>query len=262
MYLLIAAIVFALLVTMGLPILVGIWFNKYLAVSWRVMTYGILGYFIVQALVTLLFSGILVLSDRVGLNLTEQSFFVTQLVISIFLGAVLGVVIRWAAMRYIKEPLINLEAAYGIGIGYGGTESIIRVGLPLLFTFITMLSHINIDPQTSTLDPEMIVQLEALWQVPVFVPLVGSLERLAAFVMHLTVTILILKAFTRNNHLWLGAAIGLELMTTGLVVGLAEAGLAYGWVVGLAVLLMVANFYLLYLLNGFDFDITKANVEG
>ena len=261
MVLLIAAIISALLVTIGLPIIAGFWFNKNLAVSWRVMTYGVLGYFVVQALVSLLFSGVMALYDRGGLNLSEQSLFTTQLVISIFFGAVLGVLIRWAAMRFTKEPLNNLEAAYGIGVGYGGTESIIRVGLPLLFTFVTMLININVDPQTTTLDPDMITQLEALWQVPVFVPLAGSLERLAAFVMHITVTILILQAFTRNNNLWVGAAVGLELLVNGLVVGLAEAGLAYGWVIGLAVLLMVGNFYLLYLLNAFDFDITKASGE-
>ncbi len=261
MILLIAAILIALLVTIGLPILAGIWLNKNLAVSWRVMIFGVLGYFIAQVLVTLLFSGIMALYDRGGLTLSQQSLFTTQLAISIFFGAILGVVIRWATMRFAKEPLDTLEAAYGMGVGYGGTESIIRVGLPLLFTFITMLSNINVDLQTSTLDPDVITQLSALWQVPVLVPLAGSLERLAAFVMHITVTILILQAFNRKNNLWLGAAVGLELLVIGLVVWLAQVGLASGWVVGLAVLLMVGNFYLLYLLNAFDFDITKASAE-
>jgi len=259
MVLLIAAIIIALLVTIGLPILASIWLNKNLAVSWRVMIFGVLAYFINQLLVALVFSGIMALHDYSGLNLAEQALFTTQLVISIVIGAAIGVLIRWAVLRFAKEPLDNLESAYGIGVGFGGTESIIRVGLPLLFTFITMLSNINLDPQTSTLDPDMIIQLEALWQVPVLVPLAGSLERLASFVMHITVTIMILQAFTQKNNLWLGAAVGLELLVNGLIVWLAEVGLAYGWVVGLAVLLMIGNFYLLYLLNAFDFDITKAN---
>lgn len=257
MGLLIAAITIALLVTIGLPILAGVWVNKNLVVPWRVIIYGVLGYFIVQALLSLLFSGFMTLVDNGTLTLTDYSLFMVQLMISIFFGALLGVVIRWAGMKFIKEPLDNLEAAYGIGIGFGGSESIMRVGLPLLMTFITMLSNINIDPQTSTLEPDMIVQLQALWQAPVVVPLVGSLERLAAFVMHITVTILILQAFTRKNYLWLGAAIGVELLINGLIVGLAEAGLAYGWVVLVAVLLMFGNFYLLYLLNAFDFDISR-----
>lgn len=259
MVLLSIAIIFALLVTIGLPIGVGFWLNKNLNVAWRVITLGALGYFIVQALITLLFSGFAALVDSGQITLSDQAFFNAQLVLSIVFGALLGVIIRWAGMRYLKEPLDNLEAAYGIGVGYGGIESITRVGLPLLMTFISMLSHINIDPQTTTLDPEVITQLETLWQVQAFIPLAGSLERVAAFVMHITVTVLILQSFTRQNKLWLLAAVGLELLINALIVGLAEAGLAYGWVILIAMALMVGNFYLLFRLKAFDFDITKAH---
>jgi uncharacterized membrane protein YhfC len=131
------------------------------------------------------------------------------------------------------------------------------VGLPLLTTFITMLGNINIDPQTSNLDPAVIQQIEELWQVPATIPLVGSLERIASFVMHITVTILILQVFKRENKLWLLAAFGLELAVNGIIVGLAEIGLDYGWVVLIAMLLMVGNLYLLFRLQAFEFDITK-----
>ena len=264
MGLLIAAILIALLVTVGLPIIASLWLNKNLAVSWRVIIYGVLGYFVVQFLVTLLFSGVMALYDLDVLNLSAYPLYTVQLVSSVLFGAIVGVVVRWAVLRYAKEPLINLESAYGIGIGFGGTESIVRVGLPLLFTFITMLSNFNIDPQTSSLEPGAISQFEALWQVPAFVPLAGSMERLAALFMHLTVMVLILQTFTRNNNLWLGAAIGLELLVNGLMVWLALEerfagnGMAYGWMIGLALFLMVGNFYLLFSLNGFDVDITKA----
>jgi uncharacterized membrane protein YhfC len=261
MVLLMAAIIIALLVTIVLPILAGVWLNKNLAVPWRVITYGALGFFILQALLTLIFSGLMMLIENETLSLSEPSLYITQLLMSIFFGALLGVIIRWAGMKFLKEPLVNIEAAYGIGLGFGGVESILRVGLPLLITFITMLSNINIDPQTTRLDPDTFIQLEALWQVPAFVPLAGSFERLAAFVMHITVTILILQAFTRKNFLWVGAAVGLELLVNGLVVGLAEMGLAYGWVIGVAILLMVGNLYLLYRLRAFEFDITKAHGE-
>jgi len=261
MILLMAAIFIALLVTIVLPILAGIWVNKNLAVPWRVITYGALGFFIVQLLLSLIFSGLMMLIENETLSLSEPSLYLTQLIISIFFGALLGVVIRWAGMKFLNEPLVNLEAAYGIGLGFGGVESILRVGLPLLLTFITMLSNININPQTTRLDPDTIVQLEALWQVPAFVPLAGSLERLAAFVMHITVTILILQAFTRKNGLWVAAAVGLEVLVNGLIVGFAEMGLAYGWVIGVAVLLMIGNLYLMFRLHAFDFDITKVYGE-
>jgi uncharacterized membrane protein YhfC len=257
MVLLSAAIIVALVVTIALPIAVGIWLNKKWHVPWRVITYGALAYFIVQALMTFLFSGFVALVDNGTLVFSDRAYLSVQLMISVVFTALLGVLIRWAGMKFIKESLINLEAAYAIGLGYGGVESLIGVGLPLLMTFISMLSNINIDPQTTTLAPEVVSQLEALWQIQPFVPLAGSLERIAALVMHVTVTVLVLQAFNRTNNSWLAAAFGVELLINGMILGLAEVGLAYGWVILIAVILMAANLYLLYRLQAFDMKVHK-----
>lgn len=253
MTLLSIAIIVSLLITIGLPIGAGVWLNKKLGLTMRMITYGVLGYLIVQILITLSLSGMTSLAEDGTLSLTEDGFTALQVWFSIGMGAILGVLIRWAGMKFIREDLINPVAAYGIGIGYGGIESILLVGLPLLTTFITMLSNRQIDPQTTTLDPVVIEQLEALWQVPIYVPLVGSLERVAAFVMHLAVTMLILRVFTRNQGLFLAAAMGLEFLVNGLVVGLTSAGLLYGWVVPISLGLIALNGYLLYRLGAFGF---------
>ena len=261
MFLLIVAITISLLVTIALPIAAGFWLNSRFRVPWRVITYGALGYFIVQALIRLVFSGFNNLVQNETLALTGEAFTTAQIFLSVFLGALLGVLVRWLGMKFLNEELDNLEAAYGIGVGYGGAESIMLVGLPLLTTFITMLSNMNIDQQTSSLDPAVIQQIEELWQVPAYIPIVGSLERIASFVMHITVTILILQVFTRGSKLWLGAAFGLELVVNGLIVALAEVGLQYGWVILVALVLMVGNLYLLFRLRAFEFDITKGQGE-
>jgi uncharacterized membrane protein YhfC len=257
MVLLSIAISVALVVTIALPIAAGIWLNKKWHIPWRVITYGAMAYFIVQALMTFLFSGFATLVDNGTLVLSDQSYLVVQLIISVVFTALLGVLIRWAGMRFIKESLVSMEGAYAIGLGYGGIESLIGVGLPLLMTFISMLNNINIDPQTTTLAPEVVSQLEALWQTQPFVPLAGSLERIAALVMHITVTVLVLQAFTRKNNTWLAAAFGVELLINGMILGLAEAGLAYGWVILIAVILMAGNLYLLYRLQAFDVKVPK-----
>ena len=261
MILLIVAITISLLVTIALPIAAGFWLNNKFRVPWRVISYGALGYFIVQALITLVFGGFNNLVQKETLALTDEGFNTAQIFLSLFLGALLGVLVRWFGMKFLKEELDNLEAAYGIGVGYGGAESIMLVGLPLLTTFITMLSNMNINPQTSNLDPAVIQQIEELWQVPAYIPIVGSLERIASFVMHITVTMLILQVFTRGSKLWLFAAFGLELLVNGLIVGLAEVGLDYGWVILIALVLMVGNLYLLFKLRAFEFDITRGQGE-
>jgi len=258
MILLILAIVFALLITIALPIGAGFWLKKRLGVPWRVTMYGALAYFVVQALTILLFSGYQSLTENGILELSDSGDLILQIVLSVVMAAILGVLIRWAAMKYLKEDLDNLESAYGLGLGYGAAESIMLVGLPLLMTFFTMLSNMNLDLETTSLDPEIARQILALWEVPPFLPLAGSLERLSAFVMHITVTILVLQVFTRGKSLFLAAAIGVEVVINGFVVGLSELGLQYGWVILVSLVLMAGNIYLLYRLGGFDVDFEKA----
>lgn len=258
MVLLIISIVLALLITIGLPIAAGFWLKNKLDVPWRIISYGALGYFIVQSLVTLLFTGFSSLVNNGVLTLSDQAFVTAQIILSVVLAALLGVLIRWAGMKYLNEDLENLASAYGIGVGYGGAESIMLVGIPLLTTFVTMLSNMNIDPETTTLDPALVAQLEELWQVSPFIPLAGSFERIAAFVMHITVTILVLQVFKKKKAIWLAAAVGLELLVNGLIVGLSEAGVLFGWVILIAMVLMVGNLFLLYRLKAFEFDISPS----
>ena len=254
MVLLSIAIIGALLITIGLPIGVAIWFKRKFHVPWRIFSYGALAYFLAQAFISILFTGFSSLINTGTISLSDQSLPIVQVVVSFLLSAIIGVVIRWLGMKYLNEDLDNLKAAYGIGIGFGGIESIMLVGIPLLATFIPMVLNINIDPETTTLTPEVVAQIEELWQVAPIVPLAGSLERVAAFVMHIAVTILVLQVFKRKNSLWIAASIGLEVLVNGTIVGLAEAGLSYGWVTVVSLLFMGVNILILFKLDAFDFD--------
>ena len=253
MVLLIIVIVVALLISIVLPIAAGFWLNKKFGVAWRVISYGALGYLIVQTLLVLLFNGFTTLVEKGTLVFSAQDSKIVQIVLSVFLGGLLGVLIRWIGMKFLNEKLDTLEAAYGIGVGYGGVESILMVGLPLLSTFIMMLNNMNIDPSMTSLDPAIVTQIEEIWQVSALIPLAGSLERIAAFVMHLTVTILLLQTFSRKNLIWLAAAFGLELIENGLIVGLAEIGLQQGWLVLISFSMILGNIYILYRVGAFNF---------
>lgn len=263
MTLLAISIVIALLITIGLPIAAGIWLTKKTGLSWHMITYGVTGYFIVQLLVTIAFSGLNLLFQNIAGSFADETLLTAQIILSIFLGALFGVLVRWAGMKYLKIDLDTPKSALGLGIGYGGAESIALVGLPLLTTFITMLSNRQIDPQTTTLDPEAISQIEALWQVAYYIPLLGALERITAFVMHITVTMLVFTALRRKRYLWLAAAFGLEFIINGLIAWLAEVGLQYGWLVFITFGFMCLNAFILFRLGVFKSQIfnTKNDPE-
>ena len=246
------AITIAVLITVVFPVGVGFWLNKKYQVPWRIFTYGVMGYLVMQAVVALILSGVNSLVVNGTLVLSEAGLNTLQLVLNIVLAAVLGVVIRWAIVKFFPEKLDTLEAAFGMGVGYGGAESVMLVGLPLLITFITMLTHLDYQSPSAGLDPDMVSQLAALWEVSPWIPLVGSIERLASLVMHLTVTMLVFRFFLLQKKVYLLAAVGVELAVNGLVVGLSEAGLPYGWVILVSALLMGGNLYLLWKLDAFS----------
>jgi len=241
-----------ILVTVGLPIGIGFWLNKKIGVSWRTIGYGALAYFIMQALTTIVFVGFSLLVQNDVLPLQDPALRMVQVGLSILLGAIFGVLIRWIGMNKMKEDLKTLPAGWGIGLGYGGVETIQLVGLPLISTFWTMLTNINLDPATTSLSADVVAQLQNLWQVPFYIPLGGALERIGAMVMHLVVTLLILQVFQRNQKWFLVAAIGIEVLVNGLVAGLSEAGVPTGWVLLAVVILLAGNLYLLKRLNAFD----------
>jgi uncharacterized membrane protein YhfC len=93
------------------------------------------------------------------------------------------------------------------------------------------------------------------WALSPLIPLAISLERIAAMVLQLAVTVLILQVLMRKKWTWLLAAIGLELIVSGLLIGLSEAGLSPGWIILASTVWMFGNIYLLFRLGGFDLKI-------
>ncbi|QRN84064.1 YhfC family intramembrane metalloprotease [Chloroflexota bacterium] len=241
-----------ILVTVAFPIAAGFWLNKKKGISWRKIGYGAIAYFIMQTLTTVVFIGFTMLVENGALPLQDPALRITQVGLSILLGAIFGALVRWIGMNKMKEDLKDLPSAWAIGLGYGGVETIQLVGLPLVSTFWTMLTNINLDPATTSLSPDIISQLEELWQVPFYIPLAGAMERIGAMVMHLLVTVLILQIFKQNKKWFLAAAIGIEVLVNGLVAGLSEVGFETGWVILVAVILMAGNLYLLKYLKAFD----------
>lgn len=247
MYLLGISIVIALLFTIALPIVLALLFNKKSGGKWKVTMYGVLAYFVVQSLLTLVMSLLVILVENEKIVIAEQVYRWLELGLHVLFAAIFGVAIRWAAMRYMKEGLDNLPASIGIGLGYGGIESILIMGLPLLVTFINMLRFVGDD-----------LVVEA-WSMSALVPIAIALERLSAIILHLNVTVLIFQFFKRKNIWWIVAAIWLEVLFNGVIIGLAESRFHEGWVMLSSVLLMLGNLYMLYRFRAFDFQ--KLNTQ-
>jgi uncharacterized membrane protein YhfC len=118
---------------------------------------------------------------------------------------------RYLALRFWLKDVRTWRPALMFGAGHGGIEAVILGALAALTaTNIFMLR--NVDPAQLGVRadqvPTVIAQIDALWRLPWFMPLLGAVERAFTLAIHLGLTILVLQAFTRRNPLWLLAAIG------------------------------------------------------
>jgi uncharacterized membrane protein YhfC len=127
---------------------------------------------------------------------------------------------RYAMFRWWAKDARNWIKGVLVGAGHGGAESII-LGVIVLANFISMVVARNIDVNTLT-SPEQISslqsQLQTYWDIPWYFPLIGVTERIFTIIVHISLSLMVMQAFTRKNILWLGLAIAWHSFLDGLAI--------------------------------------------
>lgn len=169
---------------------------------------------------------------------------------AIVLGLMAGLceeLARYLVLRFWLKRDRSWRAALMFGAGHGGVESFI-VGLITAAGAINLFVASNVDPArlgiTAAQLPLLQKQLAAFWSAPVLFPLLGAFERVSAMSTHLFVAVLVMQAFTRNNILWLLAAILWHALTDAVAVYVVatwgavptEAAIAVLALIGLALM--------------------------
>lgn len=85
------------------------------------------------------------------------------------------------------------------GTGHGGLEAILLVSATHLLMGLLLLSAPNLLP------PEIAAEI---YSMPVYMPLVGTLERVFALCIQISLSIIVLQCFVRNSWQYLGYAVG------------------------------------------------------
>jgi uncharacterized membrane protein YhfC len=95
------------------------------------------------------------------------------------------------------------------GAGHGGMEAIL-LGLLSFYSFLQLMALRSTD-LTQVLKADHIETtrsiLQMYWSLPYYQHLIPALERAAALCMHLSLSLLVLQAFTRHNRLWFALAV-------------------------------------------------------
>ena len=129
-------------------------------------------------------------------------------------------VARYTVFRWWAKDARNWTKGVLVGAGHGGAESII-LGVLVLANFISMVVARNMDVNTLT-SPEQIsslqIQLHAYWDIPWYLPMIGTTERIFTIIVHIALSLMVMQVFTRKNILWLGLAIAWHSFLDGLAI--------------------------------------------
>jgi len=107
---------------------------------------------------------------------------------------------RLLSMRFLMKKTLSRENAVMYGIGHGGAESVILIGLTYVSNIATavLINTGKLDALLAGLDESMRAQtlerLSALWTTPAHLFCLAGLERAAAFALQICLSYLVYRA--------------------------------------------------------------------
>ncbi len=154
---------------------------------------------------------------------------------AVFAGLSAGIfeeVSRYIMYRWWAQDARSWRQGILAGVGHGGAEAIV-LGSLTLWTFIRIISLRGVD--LSTVFPANQVeiarqQIAQYWSIPWPMTLLGAVERAFSIITHISLSVIVLQAFTRRQIRWLWLAIGYHALWDATIVGIAARILnAYPW---------------------------------
>lgn len=220
-----AGFVIATLFVLAYPLVLAILANQKLKVGWRYFWWGVLIFTIFQLATRI--PAVLVLQSTVLAPLlrTSKTFLWTWLVILALTAGLFEEVGRYVGYRlFMRREEKTWNKAVMYGIGHGGVEAVLLVGLPALFSIVNLIFYSlvnlnNLPPATHALVVKQMSQINAQ---PVWTSLLGGWERLWTMPIHIGQSVIVLQVFRRHNISWLFLAIGLHTLLDFCVVAFPQ----------------------------------------
>jgi len=242
--------VISLLIELVLPVFLAVYLVRRYKIAWLVILIGAGILFAVQFLQIPLLQWLTPLLGGEGVQQNPQHL--QDALIMGFSTGVLVELLRFLSVKYIKQIDQGIGDAVGLGLGYAAVETILLVGVPMLVNFIAML-RVNSSTTALPYTPEVIEQIRAMWQLPWYLPLTGAYERLTALLMHVTLSVMVMQVFFKNNRRWLFFAMLWHSLYEGLSYYLASINAASWVIIAILTLITAYNLIVLRKLDVFAF---------
>ena len=260
------------LLIIAMPLYLGIWLARRLKAEWRPFGLGMLT-FIGSQVLHIPFNAWALSPLIRGLQLNSNPGTLSLAVVSVLLGLSAGVFEESARYlvyhRWLPKPRSPVCAGrcgwrdgLMFGAGHGGAEAIL-VGILVFYSFLQLMALRNVD-LTTVLKAEQLestrIVLQNYWSLPWYAHLIPALERAGAICVQLSLSLLVLQAFSRRNGAWFGLAILWHAIVDAVAVFAVQT---WGMYVaeGLVVLSALLSIGIIFALRGHEEAKSQAEIE-
>ncbi len=135
---------------------------------------------------------------------------------------------RYIVMRWLAKHVRAWRNAVMFGAGHGGTEALLILGFSAINNIVLLLNGDTVLAQVRATAPQqadaLAAQIAALRAAPAWQFGIGLYERALAIILHIALSILVMKAVRGDGAKWLFLAMGLHIAVNTIVVLIAQNG--------------------------------------
>lgn len=238
------------------PLALAVWFARRYGVGGRVFLYGALVFFVTQMLIRTPLIQLVAPQVAPWVQSAPGGMTVYFLALAITAGLFESVG-RWAGYRWLF-PQARIEYIWKTGVAYGighaAIESILLVGVTSALSLVQALTITGMTPEAlqaalpaETMEAVLSARTQYLAMTGIE-PIWGGVERLLTLPLHVAMSLVVLRVFTRGQVRWLWVAVGLHGLVDFIVPGLLNLWGQPIWLSELA-LAVVAALCVLYILR-------------
>ena len=237
------------LVMIGLPLALGFFLSRRFGARWSVFGLGMASFLASQIIHLPLV--LWLQTSVVPAPKTSWELLVYAAMLGLLAGLFEGAA-RYLVLRYWAKSARTWREALMFGAGHGGLEAII-LGVLVLVAYVNMVALRNANLSVLGLSADqqaaLAKQLAAYWSAPWYLTLLGAVERLFALCLHVSAAVLVMRAITRHNLLWLGAAVLWHALIDGTTVLAAGVHLAAVRIEGVLGAFALASLLIIFVLR-------------
>ena len=152
---------------------------------------------------------------------------------------------RLIAMKFFMKDSLNKQNSLMYGIGHGGIEAILLVGMTHISNLMTsvMINSGALQASVELVDAELqqatFEQIKVLWELPSWQFYMAGVERLIAIILQIALSVLVYKAVSVKSRTYWFIAFGLHFAVDFLTVVITGLGTPV-WIVEVLLLIAVA----------------------